>query len=54
MSGNENDNKIVSSEACPVPTDGKTEFTDRPVHRKNTPDSDGIKQEKEGLYESGM
>lgn len=54
MSGNEKDNKIVSSTDCPMPTEANNEFTDRPVHMKNIPESWGMTQEKQGLYESGM
>lgn len=36
MSGNENDNKIISTD-IPLPG-GNTDFTDRPPHQRNRPE----------------
>ncbi len=32
------DNKICASDETKLPVDNKEEFTDRPAHRRNTPE----------------
>jgi len=48
------DNKIQDSGASVMPASGSEEFTDRPPHMRNRPESWAYENEKSGLYEHGM
>ena len=52
--GQADDNIIEASDERSMPAEGGEEFSNRPPHMRNLVEADAVKQEKEGLYESGM